>query len=215
MPHQKVTAFYTTVVNTSGKTRSFGFLGKHGVRLDKYEQYTVPGELPSLLANAPRKLKGLERAITSKALAIISTPAALVYDATNKRTKAVVGVDSAGNTVVGVADPSQGLAYLGQLTGVFTAIPDGTSAVTTATLTFTAPVTGFDATKVVVKRGGSPVAQTLTVATADGGKTWTISGLVTSTNGNYDISVPHAGSGIADIYGNALSATPVEPWVKS
>lgn len=97
------TGLYTTVENTSGVEKVFGFLGTHGKRLAANETYTVSGDLVSKLGNArsQRKFKALESALKTGDLSIVSSPAVYLYDATNEESREL----SLDNGVLGTVDP--------------------------------------------------------------------------------------------------------------
>lgn len=104
MPYTPVTTgLYTTVENTSGSAKVFGFLGTHGKRLAANETYTVPGDLVSKLGalRSQRKFKALEKALQDGDLTIVSSPAVYLYDATTEATREL----SLDNDVLGTVDP--------------------------------------------------------------------------------------------------------------
>lgn len=104
MPYTPVTSgLYTTVENTSGAAKVFGFLGTHGKRLAANETFTVPGDLVSKLGaqRSQRKFKALEAALTSGDLKIVSSPAVYLYDATDDVTREL----NLDNAVLGTVDP--------------------------------------------------------------------------------------------------------------
>lgn len=104
MSYTPVTAgLYTTVENTSGADKVFGFLGTHGKRLEANETYTVPGDLVSKLGalRSQRKFKALETALQAGDLKIVSSPAVYLYDATNDATREL----SLDDSVLGTVDP--------------------------------------------------------------------------------------------------------------
>lgn len=80
-----VPGLYTTVKNTSGAARVFGFLGAHGKRLDSNATYTVPGDLVAKLGNggrgSQREFKALEKALETNKIDIVSSPAVYLLDA--------------------------------------------------------------------------------------------------------------------------------------
>jgi hypothetical protein len=80
-----VPGLYTTVKNTSGSARVFGFLGPHGKRLAANETYTVPGDLVATLGNSgrggQRQFKALEKALETNKIDILSSPAVYLLDA--------------------------------------------------------------------------------------------------------------------------------------
>lgn len=79
-----VPGLYTTVKNTSGAERVFGFLGAHGKRLANNETYTVPGDLVSTVGKGgrggQRQFKALEKALETGALVITKSPAVYLTD---------------------------------------------------------------------------------------------------------------------------------------
>jgi len=78
----QLTCLYTTVQCRTSQPRLFAFLGKHGKRLLPYQQYTVPGDLSSVLASKTRTahFKSYEKAVDSGDLAIIATPSVHLLD---------------------------------------------------------------------------------------------------------------------------------------
>jgi hypothetical protein len=79
-----VPGLYTTVKNTSGAARVFGFLGAHGKRLAANETYTVPGDLVSTVGKGgrggQRQFKALEKALERGTLVITKSPAVYLTD---------------------------------------------------------------------------------------------------------------------------------------
>jgi hypothetical protein len=79
-----VPGLYTTVKNTSGAARVFGFLGAHGKRLANNETYTVPGDLVSTVGKGgrggQRQFKALEKALEQGTLVITKSPAVYLTD---------------------------------------------------------------------------------------------------------------------------------------
>ncbi len=205
---------YTTVQNLTGVAHSFGFLGAHGRRLGPNEQYSEFGNLTQKVATrypwSRRRSKSLENSLKAGRLAIIKTPLGVLKDATTGSAKSL----TLTNGTLGVADPCWG-TYLGVLTGAFTALPATTaSAVASATITFTAPVSGFTVADLRLTRAGSPVTISGVTVTTSDNKEFTVNGLtsLTGTAGAYILSVPATGSGIVDIYNNALSADASVSW---
>jgi hypothetical protein len=74
---------YTTVRNTSGAARFFGFLGPHGKKLAANEEYSVPGDLVAVLGGktSRRSFNALVRAFDNSTIAIVKTPSPFVVDA--------------------------------------------------------------------------------------------------------------------------------------
>jgi len=82
----------TIVQNTSGATRSFGFLPPHGVELEDDETYEVVGDIFSRLRNE-RDRAALEAALVNGDLTIVKTAANIAEDETAGNSKAL-DVDS-------------------------------------------------------------------------------------------------------------------------
>jgi hypothetical protein len=80
-----IAGLYTTVKNTSGAARVFGFLGAHGKRLEANATYTVAGDLVAKLGNggrgSQREFKALEKALETNKIDILSSPAVYLLDA--------------------------------------------------------------------------------------------------------------------------------------
>jgi len=108
---------YTTVQNTSGASRVFGFLTKHGKRLANNATYTVPGDLVHALgaARSQRQFKALERALNTGALKIVKSPSVYLLSETGGVTEELAMNSS---RVLGTSTPSW------QGGGNF--VPDGT-----------------------------------------------------------------------------------------
>jgi hypothetical protein len=94
---------HTTVKNTSGTERTFGYLGPRGKRLAAGESFTVRGDLVGTLGamTSRRKFDGLTRSLDRGALAIVSSPAVFLYDETDERTRAL----AVAGGVLGTVDP--------------------------------------------------------------------------------------------------------------
>jgi hypothetical protein len=104
MPYTPVTSgLYTTVENTSGSAKVFGFLGTHGKRLEANETFTVPGDLVAKLGGqrSQRKFKALELALTSGDLKIVSSPAVYLKSDTDDTTAEL----ALQGRVLGTVDP--------------------------------------------------------------------------------------------------------------
>jgi hypothetical protein len=84
-------------------------------------------------------------------------------------------------------------------------------------IVFSEPVVGFDRSDLSLKRGASTelLSASHSLATSDGGKTWTLSGLnaVTSLQGMYTLTLKSTGTGITDAAGNPLAGGATEQWV--
>lgn len=85
------TCLRTTVKNTSGSARHFGFLGvgHKGKTLAANESFTQPGNLADTLGamRDQRRFQALERCLKSGALEIVKSPGVFLYDETNDRTQ--------------------------------------------------------------------------------------------------------------------------------
>jgi hypothetical protein len=95
--------------------------------------------------------------------------------------------------------------------------PRNTS-VASITIVFSEPVTGFDRSDLSLKRnntGNDLLTASHSLATSDGGRTWTLSGLngVTGTGAVYTLTLKGTGTGITDLAGNPLAGGAVEQWV--
>lgn len=104
MPYTPVTSgLYTTVENTSGADKVFGFLGTHGKRLEAGDTYTVPGDLVARLGaqRSQRQFKALEAALESGDLKIVSSPAVYLFDSDAEETRELSLVGG----VLGTIDP--------------------------------------------------------------------------------------------------------------
>jgi hypothetical protein len=97
------TDLYTTVKNTSGAAMVFGFLSKHGRRLDADATYTVPGDLVGALGaqRSQRQFQALERALLSGDLTIVKSPSVYLRSEDDDATKelALGTTDILGTTV--------------------------------------------------------------------------------------------------------------------
>lgn len=99
---------YTTVENTSGKERVFGFLGPRGMRLAAGEVVTLPGDIVASLGvqhqkgGSRRRFDALERSLNTGSLVIRSRPAPILYDETGSSAQALTVDDD----TLGVADPT-------------------------------------------------------------------------------------------------------------
>lgn len=96
----------TVVNNTSGASRYFGFLGRHGVTLDAGEEFRISGDLIAKLSALPRKVKynALVAELEAGNLALVSTPSQHYFDPTREETK-ILAVE---NGAVVIDDPEAG-----------------------------------------------------------------------------------------------------------
>lgn len=88
-------ALYTTVVNTSGAARHFGYLGAHGITLAADAQYSHPGNLLRQVARKPRQLAALQADLAAGVLEIMNTPAVVLWDNTRDEAKVLTLADGA------------------------------------------------------------------------------------------------------------------------
>lgn len=102
----QIPCLYTTIQNTSGVTKYFGFL-RQGVQLAPDEQVSFPGDLATRLAsanNSDRVFPSFEESLDAVEIVILKTPAVHLYDAT----RAEVRVLSVADHVLGTVDPCWG-----------------------------------------------------------------------------------------------------------
>lgn len=88
---------YSTVKNTSGGRRKFGFLGAHGKELAANEEYTEFGDIRQNLQlqrvtkqASRRAIASFEQALLDGDLEIIATPSPILYDEANDESKALM-----------------------------------------------------------------------------------------------------------------------------
>jgi hypothetical protein len=102
------------------------------------------------------------------------------------------------------------------LTGAFAAITPNTrsTALSSLTITFSEPVSGFDVGDLSLTREGSAVSLAGASLTSGDNITWTISNLDPATDraGSYVLTLTAAGSGITGGAGAALSADAARSW---
>lgn len=105
------THLYSTVKNTSGATRYFGYLPPHGLKLDDDEEVTILGHIQeAIIRNQRVTSKRTQDAfladMTARNLDIKNTPNPVLYDETVDRTRLLrLDNDSLG-TVDASWDPS-------------------------------------------------------------------------------------------------------------
>jgi len=97
---------YSTVRNTSGGRKKFGFLPPHGRELAANEEFTVFGTIHDAVirierVTSRRNIQALEAALDRGDLTIVNTPAPIMEDR-NGNAK-MLRLDRAGN--LSVADP--------------------------------------------------------------------------------------------------------------
>lgn len=73
---------YTVVKNTSGATKFFGFLGRHGRSLANAATFNIPGPPQSQFGWNARKQASFEAALIAGTVTIVSTPAIVLNDTT-------------------------------------------------------------------------------------------------------------------------------------
>jgi len=87
----------STVKNTSGQDKYFGFLPPHGKRLAADEEINVFGDLKEAVNRGDRygnrSMNALLSALDNGLLTIISTPLPIAYDETDEVSK-VIGLDN-------------------------------------------------------------------------------------------------------------------------
>ena len=93
-----------------------------------------------------------------------------------------------------------------------------TEQLSTITIRFSEAVTGVNLADFTLTRNGGSniIVSGNTVTTSDGGVTWTFGGLwsITAMAANYVLTLNAAGSGIADVAGNALGVGATDAWEK-
>lgn len=95
---QDTSCLYSTVKNTSGVTKIFGFLPPHGRELANNEEFTVFGDIRQALGSNQggersvqrRANAAFEAAIESGDLVIVSSPSVLLQDTVTDATKMLV-----------------------------------------------------------------------------------------------------------------------------
>lgn len=94
---------HTTVKNTSGTERTFGYLGPRGKRLSAGQSFTVPGDLVATLGamTSKRRFNALKGSLDRGSLAILSSPGVFLYDETDDRTRML----AVNNGELGSVDP--------------------------------------------------------------------------------------------------------------
>lgn len=98
----------STVKNTSGVRKTFGFLPPHGRSLAAGEEFTVFGDIKQAVirhdrGEAKRSIVALEKALTKGYLKIISTPPPIFTDDANPG--ATPKMMRLHNGTLGVVDP--------------------------------------------------------------------------------------------------------------
>jgi len=109
MPTWDTSCFYSTVKNTSGGRRRFGFLPPHGRELDADEEITVWGDVRQAItqlrgpefASARRDINAFDAAIARGDILVVETPSPILLDATTNASK-ILQLDDG---TLSVADP--------------------------------------------------------------------------------------------------------------
>lgn len=105
MPTYDHSCLVSTVQNTSGQEKFFGFLPPHGKRLAASEEINVFGDIKEAVNRGDRfgnrHMNSLLDALDRGDLTIISTPLPIAYDETLEVSK-VVGID---NGALSLSDP--------------------------------------------------------------------------------------------------------------
>ncbi len=98
---------YSTVKNTSGGTKKFGFLPPHGRELAAGEEFTVFGDIKQAVirherTEGRRNMIALEGALRRGDLEIISTPGIILEDDSNPGSTKMLRLR---NGALGITDP--------------------------------------------------------------------------------------------------------------
>lgn len=101
------TDLYSTFRNVSGVARFFGYLGRHGKRLNNLSEVTIYGHLQNQLGWNLRKQKAFERDLLAGKVELMSTPRVVVRDTApdaplaNPTTQATAATSTGGSLAVG------------------------------------------------------------------------------------------------------------------
>ncbi len=79
---------YSTVKNTSGRRKTFGFLPPHGRALNANEEFTVFGDIKAAIipferTNGRRNIIAFEQALVRGDIEIVNTPPVILEDDSN------------------------------------------------------------------------------------------------------------------------------------
>ena len=102
-----VGSLYTTIKNTSGAARYYGWLPPHGRELAEDEEVNVPGDLTTRLASNRdygRAFKAFEADLDNTDIVILKTPAVHLYDSEDNNVKLL----ALNNATLGTIDPDWG-----------------------------------------------------------------------------------------------------------
>ena len=102
-----VSCLYSTVRNTSGKRKTFGFLPPHGRTLDPDEEFTCFGDIRQAIikferSESRRSITAFEAALRRDDIEIISTTNVILEDIQNP---GVTQMLTLRNGTLGVEDP--------------------------------------------------------------------------------------------------------------
>lgn len=95
----------TRIMNSSGRTMFFGFLGQRGVSLTSLQEYICGGNFITRISRDSRLLASFVAALRRGDLDIVSTPAPHLYDETTDITQRL----RINNGTVGRRNPEWGL----------------------------------------------------------------------------------------------------------
>ena len=102
-----IRCLYSTVKNTSGGRKKFGFLPPHGRELAANEEFTVFGDIKEAIirferTEARRSIIAFENALVRGDLTIINTPNPIMEDDSNPGSTQMIRLR---NGTLGVTDP--------------------------------------------------------------------------------------------------------------
>ena len=109
---------YSTVKNTSGGTKKFGFLPPHGRELTTNQEFTLTGHIVAAISRGEpvtdrRHQQALQTSLTDGDLEVVETPCVVVYDETNDNSKMLQLDNGAIAWVDAVWDPDSASYPLG------------------------------------------------------------------------------------------------------
>lgn len=98
---------YSTVKNTSGRRKTFGFLPPHGRTLNSNEEFTLFGDIRESVfrherTEGRRNVEALEKALRRGDMEIISTPGIILEDDSNPGSTKMLKLT---NGTLGITDP--------------------------------------------------------------------------------------------------------------
>jgi hypothetical protein len=103
---QDTSCLFSTVRNTSGETKTFGFLPPHGRKLNNDEEFTIFGHVTEAIirhdrTESRRSVSAFLAATQRGDITVVSTPAPILHDEDGDRSQMLTF--RGGN--LGVADP--------------------------------------------------------------------------------------------------------------